>query len=554
MRKLFFYSLIVLTTIYTLTANSALPDWIAPELKKYPIEKYLFHIGQSLGTGEPAFKAATAVAHRKVTSRILDNAERIFLANKSELQHDVVQEHYSAVMEDYCDSRQEQPAMRLRGFSVRNLSVDLARTDPDTYALFYIDRDKLKQHYAEHVSELSKEINHLLESAKFAEEVFEIEVAVRKYLQTYPLYEALKEAEIIQIGAEYRYHINSTEAFKRLAKAATSTSGTLQMSHREVIKRVTELDSPMIVSADDVAKVIEFQLSRQRDTGPRKCWIEPVTYEDSEMICPFSQRFSEALLTHLNWPIIGSMHNFKQTAPDINKIDLMAPQNRITCSCWENGDEITIRTTVRNLNTGDFVATAVVRFLRSQIRGESIIYQPINYEQMRPEIDAFDPQNYPPLARDPENAIPLEELEVEVWTNRGKGSQRYVQDEKVKIFVRVNQTAYVRLLYTLADRKRTLLQDNYYIDASQANSVVEIGEFICAAPFGTEFLVVAARTEEFPPIETHEANGYFYLTDSDPKLAAQRFRGLKPIPPDTDEPHSDFLQSEVRIVVTTAEK
>ncbi len=173
---------------------------------------------------------------------------------------------------------------------------------------------------------------------------------------------------------------------------------------------------------------------------------------------------------------------------------------------------------------------------------------------MRPEIDAFDSQNYPPLVRSTENSIPLEELEVEVWTDRGRGPQRYVRDEKVKIFVRVNQSAYVRLLYTLADRKRTLLQDNYYIDASQANSVVEIGEFICAAPFGTEFLVVAARTEGFPPIETHEENGYFYLTDSDPESAAQRFRGLKPIPPNTDESQSDFLQNEVRIVVTTAEK
>lgn len=553
MRKLFFYFLIVLTTIYTLTAHSALPDWIAPELKKYPIEKYLFHVGQSQGTGESAFKKATAVAHRKAAARILNNAERVILSNKSELQHDMVQEHYSAIMEDYCDSRQERPAMKLRGFSVRNLSVDLTRTDPDTYALFYIDRDKLKQHYAEHVSELSKEINHLLQSAKFAEEAFEIEVAVRKYLQTYPLYELLKESEIIQIGAEYRYSLNLAEAFERLAKAATSTSGALQMSHREVIKRVTELDTPTIVSTDDVAKAIESQLSRQRDTVPRKCWIEPATYEDSEMICPFSQRFSEALLTHLNWPTIELMHNFKQTAPDINRTDLMTPQNRITCSCWENGDEITIRTTVRDLNTGDFVATAVVRFLRPQIR-EPITLQPTNYEQMRPEIDAFDSQNYPSLARGTENSIPHEELEVEVWTDQGRGSQRYVRDQKVKIFVRVNQTAYVRLLYTLADRKRTLLRDNYYIDESQANSVVEIGEFICAAPFGTELLVVAARTEEFPPIKTHEENGYFYLTDSDPELAAQRFRGLKSIPPPTDESQSDFLQSEARIVVTTAEK
>ena len=537
MRKLFLYILIFFTTIYTGVVYGALPDWLAPELRIYPIEKYLFHVGESQGTGEQAFEAAVDVAHRRIATDILRDVERVIHYNKGELQHDMVREHYSAVLEDYCNSRQAWPAMKLKGFHVRNLTVDLARPDSNTYALVYIERDTLKQHYNEHVSELSKEINRLIQSAKSAEAAYEIEFAVKKYLQTYPLYEALKEAEVVRVGADYR--INSTEAFKKLAKAATDTSSVLKMSHREVIKRVTELDSPVIVSSDEIAKATETQLLQQYGNTHRECWIEPLIYEDSEMISRFEQKFSAALLKHLGWSTVDPADNFKQTSPDLIRTNRTKAPNRITASCWENGDEITIRTTVRDPNTGNFMATAVVRFLASRLR-EPIYLQPTNYKQMR---DETKPYNIP--------VVIGKELAVEVWTPEGRGPLRYVQDEKAKIFVRVNQPAYVRLLYILADRKRTLLEDNYHIDAAQVNSAVKIGEFLCAAPFGAELLVVAARTEKFPPIETHEENGYFYIIDTDPESAARRFRGLKRIP--DPEPPS-FQQSEAQIVITTIEK
>ena len=542
MQRLFFYILIVFTALYIGTTHAALPDEIVPELKKYPIEKYLFHVGESQGTGEQAFENAAGDAHRQIAAEILRDVEGVIRLNKSESQHDMVREHYSAVLEDYSASRQAWPAMQLKGFHVHNLNVDLVLKDSNTYALVYIERDKLKQHYAEHVLELSKDINRLLESAKFAEGDYEIDFAVKKYLQTYPLYEALKEAEVVQIGAE-RW-IDSEVAFKRLAKAATDTSGVLQMSHREVIKRVAELDkSRLVVFHEDIAKATEFQLSQQHSSIHRECWIEPLIYEDSQMPCAFEQKFSAALLKQLDWSIVKPPTHFKPTSPDLTRINRTLLPNRITASCWENGDEITIRTTARDPNTGNFLATAVVRFLKSQLR-EPIDIQPANYKQMRDEIAPYD--------------IPVligEELVVEVWTHQGRGPLRYVEDEKVKIFVQVNQPAYVRLLYILADRRHTLLKDNYHIDAAQVNSAVEIGEFLCAEPFGSELLVAVARTEKFPNIEKREEDGYFII-DGDPDSV----RGLKLIPdPNPDpkpdvEPQPTFQQSEEQIVFTTVEK
>ena len=120
------------------------------------------------------------------------------------------------------------------------------------------------------------------------------------------------------------------------------------------------------------------------------------------------------------------------------------------------------------------------------------------------------------------------------------------------------------MLYTLADQRRTLLIDNFYIGPSEVNSPVAIGNFRCVPPLGTEFLFVAARTKEFPGIETRQENGYRFLVNQDAETATQSvrsFRGLQQIPDEDNEqqvidPQPDnnkqprFQQSEAQLMLT----
>ena len=236
MRNMFAYFLIICTaigcTVYEPVENTSfraanyahasdsdpLPGWVLIELKKYPIETFLFEVGKSRGTGKEAFENALAEARNRIATRVLWNVQATVLANDS-VQYNMVREHYSAVLEHYCPDPQRFPALQLGGLSERNLSVDSARTDQHTYALVYIKRDELKHLYAQQEQKLHQEINRLLESAQNAENALGIESAVKIYLQTYPLYEALKEAEIIQIGTEYAP--NFDESLARLENAAT---------------------------------------------------------------------------------------------------------------------------------------------------------------------------------------------------------------------------------------------------------------------------------------------------------------------------------------------
>ena len=560
MQKLFFCFLIVFTTICTSSFSESFPSWVLYELDKYPIDTFFFEVGKSNETGEEAFEIAAAKAYENAAKRILGEVDSITRSNQGELQHRIVLEHYSAVLVDHYISRPESLALQLdkKGFSVRNLSVDLARTDQWTYALVYITREKLKDIYARRVSDLHEKIKDRLKTAKDAEDDLNIQSAVKTYLQTYSLYEELKEAEIIQIAAQYGHTTNFSDAFNELANAATYTSEDL-WTHRQVIKHVKELEPQTIVSLDDIAGVIKSQFLPQRGAFSNRISIIPLTCDDLETISSFREEFRDVLQKEFGW-VYDSQSS-----------------RRFSSSCWKNGDEITIRTTLRDVYTGEFLASAVVQFLNPQLRNP-LTCKPSNHEQAQVEKRAFAPRYYEmprthgstetstPEVFVKHKVSPIGGLNVEIWTDKGGSPLYYTQGETMKVFGRVNQPAYLRLLYILADGKRTLLQDNYYITSSNVDSKVEIGEFVCTPPFGTEMLVVAARTEKFPPIETYERNGYRFLANQDAESAAWSFRGMQPISdepirPQPPDPHQinakqspRFQQSETQLVITTMEK
>ena len=138
-------------------------------------------------------------------------------------------------------------------------------------------------------------------------------------------------------------------------------------------------------------------------------------------------------------------------------------------------------------------------------------------------------------------------MSLEVWTNKGIDDLIFTKGEKMNVYVRVNLPCYVRFLYHLADGKRTMLLDNYYIDESKVNMVVQIpAEFECDEPYGAEFLQAFARTDRFEPKETVESDGYKFLKEDLEKFLSST-RGMKRVKPGT-------MQTETRVVMTTMEK
>ena len=552
MKRVFVCLLIVFAATATAhAAQSDLPDWVLPELSRYPVETFLFDVGRHRGIGEKSFEIAAAEAQEEAARRLVAKVWCILNANSKNLQYNMVVEHYSTVLVS-------SEAMKLSGLNNRNLTVDRARPARDTYAIAYVNRAELKAIYAERESELRRKIRRILDKARAAEDNLDIPGAVQKYLSTYPLYETLREAELIQLGAAYNPRLPS--AFAEMVQAATATD---KSSFRHVVKRVAALEKKPIVSLEDVAYVAASQLLRQVRRPGGEVWVEPFTYEDSGMCSPPHLIFVNGFQQKIEWDIVERMRGFRAENFDMHRPN---PQLKLYGTYWENGDELTLRAALRNVKTGKFLAVTVVPFRKSELRySPPIAFEPPSYQRARVEKEAFMPpdyalgergmQRFDPKVFAEQRVFTDGRLNVEARTNKGSGPVLYTEDETMKVFARVNQAAYIRLLYILPDGRYTLLQDDYYLDASRTNSDVEIGEFRCTPPFGVELLVVAARTKPFPDIETYEEDGYFYLVEKDVQLAADKFRGMQRIEDDTYAPlPSGIQQDEAQIVLTTLAK
>ena len=94
-------------------------------------------------------------------------------------------------------------------------------------------------------------------------------------------------------------------------------------------------------------------------------------------------------------------------------------------------------------------------------------------------------------------------LRVEVWTHKGKRGLVFEEGEEMRLFLRVNQPAYVRLVYILNSGHKVPLEQSYYIDATKVNMAVEYPDtFEVIGPFGIEQLHATAFTQRPEHLKT----------------------------------------------------
>ena len=531
MRNLFVCFLI----LFTITGHAAKPDWVKNygRSEERPVHIYLVGFGSAWGSGAESRRIAADGARADISRHIVTKVKSVIRTSESEMKGTLSQE-YSGVT-------QSETALQLLGLETEQY-VDSGR-NPTTYVLAYVSRVELKRIYTARASTLREEIRRILADAEKAGNAAKIDIAVEKYLSTYPLYEALTETETILLVAKH-YNSPSEAAFDELERARKKLSREPDSppipSHTEVINRVEQLVSESLTSVDGIARAVVFQLSKQIKQPGGKILLAPFTYQDTQM----SSRFSRQLLTALEaqmgqivkWKTVNQTRrsggDFRPRSSQVmwDLAQDVGATLLLSGTYWENGDQITIRATLRDIETGEVKAGVIVKFDQGL---QTLNFKPQNYKQALIEQNAFAEGEF------------VSGLQVEMWTNKGSEHLLYTEGETMKVFVRVNRAAHIRLLYILADGRRTLLYDNYYIDQSKVNRVVEIPEaFVCFPPFGAELMVVAARTEEFSPIQTYESDKYFFLSAKDAGQAARDFRGMK-------KKQSDVQQNEARLVLTT---
>ena len=532
------FILISLLVIITTTQAEDAPDWVVTFGKspKYPESKYLVGFGASKGRGQEASQIAKDNAYADLSRTIVVNIKSLVSTAKEETKLHFLQ-YVSSVT-------QSSTSIQLMGVKIEQY-IDGEKINSTTYVLAYVSRAELNRIYDKKIVELRNQIREIIADAQLDEWNSRTAEAVTKYLSLYPLYEELKEAETILLVAKQSNSIDA--AFEELSGSNASSEGQQPslMSLTEVTNKLDQLLSQAINSIDDVARAVVYKLSKQVSQPKGKVMIIPFTYQDTKMSSPFARYLRDALETQVGqmakWNVVHQASSFSPKSAQITR-DLAKASGAgwlLSGTYWERGEKIKLMATMREVNSGKIVAGAEVIFDTDLLKAAHLDFKPQNFDTALIEQRAFD-----------EGEFLSNQLQVEVWTNKGNENLLFTKSEIMKVYVRVNRESHIRLLYILADRRRTLLYDDLYIDQSKVNHVIEVPqEFECVPPFGAEMLVVVARTEKFEPLETVKQDGYLFLKASTAKDAAAMVRGMKR----KNQNAGEIQQTEAKIIITTIE-
>ncbi|GAG35376.1 unnamed protein product, partial [marine sediment metagenome] len=149
----------------------------------------------------------------------------------------------------------------------------------------------------------------------------------------------------------------------------------------------------------------------------------------------------------------------------------------------ERDDEIRITATVRDPATGLLVASAETTLPRRALPA-GVSLKPANFESALRDQKILG-----------EGELISGDLQLEIWTDRGRRGVIYTETEELALHYRVNQPAWVRIIYVLQSGEQIPISSAWYVDASKVNQVITYPDrFEIVPPFGAEMIHATAFT------------------------------------------------------------
>jgi hypothetical protein len=279
----------------------------------------------------------------------------------------------------------------------------------------------------------------------------------------------------------------------------------LMAQSRTIDHEIDLLASGPASSIEDAADALVLQLTRQGVTTADRLIISPFSYGSTN----FSSSLGKQLAIELEESFARSNRNAEQKA---HPRELYARG-----VYYEFEGNVRVSVTTIEAQSGLLTAGAEVRFPVSSIPPH-LELRAINFE----------------TALEKERVLSRGEsisgdLKMKVWTDRGYRGVVYSEHEELRLYLRVNRPAWVRLLYTLANGEVILLEDDYFLDSPNVNVDFEYPtRFEIAPPFGIETIHAMAFTQEPAalPTATRKVDGVTYKAVPDGVTSVIKARGL----------------------------
>jgi hypothetical protein len=295
---------------------------------------------------------------------------------------------------------------------------------------------------------------------------------------------------------------------------------------RTVDEKISSILDRPASSLREASGRLALQLLDRGDLGNSPLTVSPFTYGTTDL----SSAFGRETAIELERALVADRAAADGTAE-------AAGAKLVRGVYLVRADEIRLSATLKDVESGRLLDSAETTLPRAAL----------------PKGVALKPANFETALRDQkilaEGELLSGDLRVEVWTDKGRRGVVYTEREELKIYLRVNQPAWVRLVYVLQSGAQVPLEQAYYIDASKVNFVVEYPEaFEIAPPFGVEHIHATGFTMHPEPVATRRVmiDGESYDIVADGMDAVVRTRGLRRVRND-----EKFAMAEGFVTVTT---
>ncbi len=431
------------------------PDWMSAGGKspRYPKARYLtgfamVEVAAGQGGVEAARQQAAADLSRKISV------------------------HIEASLRDVTESQDGADSYRIQ--SIVNSTSDIRLTGLDyevfpeatrSYALAYLERGRAVQERRSLRQRNLAELRECLASGD-------------RHLQ------ARREADAVATFESCRGSIAKALEHDSIARALGSAApdddaayAELMVADRTVDEKVKVILRSRASSLSEAIERLGIQLRRQNATGSGRIVVSPFTYGTTDLSSVFGRQASLELESVLSRGV-GSAAG---TGSD-----------RVVKGVYlERDDEVRIIATVRDGGTGSVVASAETTLPRNALP-QGVSLKPANFESALRDQKLLG-----------EGELVSGDLQLEVWTDRGRRGVVYTESEELALHYRVNQPAWIRIIYVLQSGEQIPISSAWYVDESKVNQVITYPDrFEIVPPFGAEMIHATAFTEKPPPMHT----------------------------------------------------
>ena len=274
----------------------------------------------------------------------------------------------------------------------------------------------------------------------------------------------------------------------------------------ERMRAIPHEDAKSLRSAADG---LAMQLARAGVGRGQRIEVGPFTYASYDVSSALGRELGIALETAIG-----------RSKAEIKDADVRSDGVRIFGSYREAAhaaDLYALRVVAREARTGRLIASAELSLAQSAIRAD-LRKPPENFEQYLHDSEKLEAGEYV-----------SGNLRVDVRTNKGSRGLLFESGEEMSLFVRVNQPAWVKLVYVLASGDHVPIDQAWFIDGEKANQFVEYrSSFVIVAPFGIEMIHAMASTDRPDAFRTRKKriSGELYDVLDGGSAEVIRSRGL----------------------------